>query len=170
MDNLGFAVVQSPDKATIWAISKQTRSTPSEPDELRNTEWQIYQSTENVLNPFLNEQVLALGVTGNRVTTLAAMSAKEGRWNPQKLDQPYSGDVSPVVAETFEVSFLNHRIYAYSAQSDRWDLTLRLFPRVIRRIPFRRKNRRVIFLPRTPALTRLRIEQAVNLLSEPRKS
>jgi hypothetical protein len=69
-----------------------------------------------------NDQLVALGVQGSRITRVALFNLKSGRWTPLDLDQPVNGAVWPMSigpdTAAYEVGDI---LYLFNPKTDAWD-------------------------------------------------
>ncbi len=73
------------------------------------------------LTPFYGPNLLALGVSGPKVTRIAVADTDTG-WHVQELRRPVAGRVTPTVFQGFALYTEGRYAYAYSAQAHRWDV------------------------------------------------
>jgi hypothetical protein len=66
--------------------------------------------------------VVALMVSGPRITRLAASREITGDWIPVDLREPVEGRANPIVGQGIAVYGLGRHVYAYSSETNRWDV------------------------------------------------
>jgi RNA polymerase sigma factor (sigma-70 family) len=68
------------------------------------------------------DQVVALGVRGEKITRVGLFSLKSGRWLPLNLDQPVSGGVWPMSFGPDTVAYeVGDVLYVFNPTTDAWD-------------------------------------------------
>jgi hypothetical protein len=69
-----------------------------------------------------NDQLVALGVKGERITRVAVFNLKSGKWTPLDLDQPVNGSVWPKTfgpdTAAYEVGDI---LYLFNPKAEAWD-------------------------------------------------
>jgi hypothetical protein len=115
MQNGRSLIVISPagDRVTLYNLD--TRK--SEPLTLSGTKEAPLEVT-----PILGVNIVALMIKGSKVTRLAVGDTASGTWHPQDLRKPIDGQVTPIVGQTIVVYTVGQDVYAYGAESQRWDL------------------------------------------------
>lgn len=71
--------------------------------------------------PIATVGLVALQITGPKVTRIAAFSSSDGTWHSQDLREPVR-EAIPVVGQNMVVYTLGRRLYAFSSVSGRWDV------------------------------------------------
>jgi hypothetical protein len=74
------------------------------------------------VTPILGKGVLALALTGPKITRIAIADLTSGTWHSQDLREPVEGRAIPVIAPGVAVYRLGRYAYAYSVEAQRWDV------------------------------------------------
>ena len=61
-------------------------------------------------------------VKGPKITRIAVGNTASNTWRSQDLREPIDGEAVPIVAPGVAVYAIGRNIYAYAAESDRWDV------------------------------------------------
>jgi hypothetical protein len=70
----------------------------------------------------MNDQLVALGVQGPRITRVALFNLKSGKWTPLDLDQPVNGGVWPMSFGPDTAAYeVGEYLYLYNPKTDAWD-------------------------------------------------
>jgi hypothetical protein len=70
--------------------------------------------------PIWGSNVVALMISGPKVTRISAANSLTGVWHTQELREPVKGTASPLVAPGVVAYGLGRYVYAYSAATQRW--------------------------------------------------
>lgn len=99
-----------------------TFSAPDEPKETKKEH--VSQARPASLNVSLIEgpNVVALMVSGKKITRLAAAAKATGNWIPVDLRAPVEGQAMPIVGNGVVVYGLGRHVYAFSSDAKRWDV------------------------------------------------
>ncbi len=74
------------------------------------------------VSPVVGPDILALNVSGSRLTRIAVADLGTGTWHAQDLRQPIEGNATPIVGPGVALYILGRYAYAYSARAHRWDV------------------------------------------------
>jgi hypothetical protein len=74
------------------------------------------------VTPVVAGNLVALWFHGPKVTRIAVADTSRGTWNSQELREPLDGEASPIIAPGVAVYTIGRNIYAYGAESQRWDV------------------------------------------------
>jgi hypothetical protein len=74
------------------------------------------------VSPLVGPDLLALNLSGSKITRIAVTDFTSGTWHVQDLRQPVEGRASPVVGAGVALYTLGRYAYAYSARFNRWDV------------------------------------------------
>lgn len=74
--------------------------------------------------PIIGQNLAALLLNGPKVTRIAVGDLVTGTWHSQELREPIDGRAVPIVSAGIVVYNLGQRVYAYSAESQRWDVAV----------------------------------------------
>ena len=75
-----------------------------------------------VVMEFSNDQVVALGVRGKKITRVALFNLKSGKWPPLDLDQPVNGGVWPMSFGPDTVAYeVGDLLYVFNPKTEAWD-------------------------------------------------
>jgi hypothetical protein len=74
------------------------------------------------VTPIVGENLVALMLKGPKVTRIAIADTATGTWHSQDLRKPIDGEAMPIVAAGVAVYTIGRNIYAYGAESQRWDV------------------------------------------------
>ena len=77
--------------------------------------------------------LIALVLKGPKITRLAVGNTSSGTWRSQDLREPIEGEAVPIVAPGVAVYAIGRNVYAYAAESDRWDVAE--LPAGVRAVP-----------------------------------
>jgi RNA polymerase sigma factor (sigma-70 family) len=85
--------------------------------------WSAYTLPQGVTaTPLLTGDLLAPHFQGESIPQLAVFSAKHGHWTIHGLDEPAQGQALPLVSNSLVAYAIGPRVYAYSAEADKWDV------------------------------------------------
>ena len=85
------------------------------------------------VTPVTVGDLIALMVKGPKITRIAVGNTSTGTWRSQDLREPIDGEAVPIVAPGVAVYAIGRNIYAYGAESDRWDVAE--LPASVRAVP-----------------------------------
>jgi hypothetical protein len=85
------------------------------------------------VTPIVVGNLVALMLKGPKITRIAVGNASSGTWRSQDLREPTDGEAVPIVAPGVAVYAIGRNIYAYGAESDRWDVAE--LPEGLRAVP-----------------------------------
>jgi RNA polymerase sigma factor (sigma-70 family) len=71
--------------------------------------------------PVVSPGLVAMAVSGPKVTRIATFSVSDGKWHPQDLREPVE-QAMPIVGNHIAAYALGRRVYAFSATVNRWDV------------------------------------------------
>jgi hypothetical protein len=74
------------------------------------------------VTPVVAGNLVALWFHGPKVTRIAVADTSSGTWHAQELREALDGETSPIVAPGVAVYTLGRNVYAYGAESQRWDV------------------------------------------------
>ena len=74
------------------------------------------------VTPILAVNFVALAINGSKITKIAVADTAHGTWHSQALRKPFDGRAVPIVASGIVIYKLGREIYAYGAESGRWDI------------------------------------------------
>jgi hypothetical protein len=108
-------IVISPvgDRATLYNVDTQA----SAPLELSGSK-----EFPLEINPVFDQNLAALMFGGPKITRLAVADTASGLWHAQELREPVEGRAVPIVSGGIVVYNLGRDVYAYGAESHRWDV------------------------------------------------
>jgi hypothetical protein len=89
---------------------------------LNATKEQPLSVTPVVIGSSSNDQLVALGVQGSRITRVALFNLKSGKWTPLDLDQPVNGVVWPMSFGADTAAYeVGDFLYLFNPKTDAWD-------------------------------------------------
>jgi len=110
-----FLIVVSPvgDRATLYNL-----------DTKKSESLELSGSKEGPLEvtPVLGENLVALLLKGPKVTRIAIADTASGTWHSQALRKPFEGQAVPIVAPGIVIYKVGRDVYAYSTETERWDM------------------------------------------------
>jgi hypothetical protein len=74
------------------------------------------------VTPVLVENLVALMLKGPKLMQIAVADLASGTWHSQALREPIDGEAVPIVAAGIVVYKIGRDVYAYGAESQRWDV------------------------------------------------
>jgi hypothetical protein len=74
------------------------------------------------VTPVLAQNLVALNLSGPKLTRIAVADLVSGTWHVQELRKPIDGRAVPLVTAEVVVYTLGRDVYAYGAAAQRWDL------------------------------------------------
>jgi hypothetical protein len=74
------------------------------------------------VSPVVGPGLLALNLSGPKITRIAVVDLTSGTWQAQDLRQPAQGHAAAIVGPGVAVYTLGRYAYAYSARAHRWDV------------------------------------------------
>ncbi len=74
------------------------------------------------VTPVAGQALLALALSGPKITRIAVADLVSGTWHPQDLRQPAAGNVSPIVGPGVAIYTVGRYAYGYSVHAHRWDV------------------------------------------------
>jgi hypothetical protein len=100
------------------------RITLHDVDTKKSASLELSGSTEAPLEvtPVTVGDLIALMVKGPKITRIAVANTASGTWRSQDLREPIDGEAVPIVAPGVAVYAVGRNVYAYGAESDRWDV------------------------------------------------
>jgi hypothetical protein len=78
--------------------------------------------TPVAVSPVVGPGIMALNLSGSKITRIAIADLASGTWHAQDLRQPAQGHASPIVGPEIALYILGRYAYAYSARAHRWDV------------------------------------------------
>lgn len=110
-----FLLVVSPRGDKIMIYNTETKQTQS-------VRLSASKEPPLVVTPIIGPGVVALLVSGPKITRIAAARNIEGPWHTQDLREPVEGKASPMVFPNMAAYFLGRYVYAFSPEKERWDV------------------------------------------------
>jgi hypothetical protein len=105
-------VVSSPEGDTVTAYSTETGKAKS----LRLAK---ARDTKLEVQPVVSQGLVALSLTGPKITRIATFSASDGTWHAQDLREP-ADNAMPIVSNSMAAYGIGRRIYAFSSIAAHW--------------------------------------------------
>jgi hypothetical protein len=74
------------------------------------------------VTPVVAQNLIALNLSGPKLTRIAVADLVRGNWHVQELRKPIDGRAIPLVTAEVVVYTLGREVYAYGAAAQRWDV------------------------------------------------